>query len=172
MPNEMKAPKPISVSSSSEDASEIDGSQKDAGMELKAFAHDECIIVSKCLEHPFRYCLIVSGTRVASFLADGCVVATPAGSTGYSSSVGGPVSFSDIDAMIITPIAPRLRKSRSLVVGPNDLIVIEAVATVSSPVGGISVVVDGRREEIAGKSFCITISYKGESLEVAIEKRL
>lgn len=172
MPNEMKAPRSISTSSSSEDVSEIDGLQKDMGKELRTFAHDECIIVGKCLEHPFRYCLIVSGARVTSFLADGCVVATPAGSNGYSSSVGGPVSFSDFHAMIITPIAPRLRELRSLVVGPNDLIIIDAVATASSPAGGISVVADGRREDIAGKSFCITISYKGDSLEVAIKKRL
>ncbi|ELZ25790.1 ATP-NAD kinase [Halosimplex carlsbadense 2-9-1] len=44
--------------------------------------------------------------RVARFRADGVVVATPAGSSGYASAAGGPVLTPDTDAVAVVPVAP------------------------------------------------------------------
>uniref|UniRef100_UPI003F5583D0 ATP-NAD kinase n=1 Tax=Halosimplex halobium TaxID=3396618 RepID=UPI003F5583D0 len=44
--------------------------------------------------------------RVARFRADGVVVATPAGSSGYASDAGGPVLAPDTDAVTVVPVAP------------------------------------------------------------------
>ena len=57
--------------------------------------------------------------------ADGVVISTPAGSTAYSLSAGGPIVSHDANAMIVTPIAPHSFFNRSIVFSGNDEIKIE-----------------------------------------------
>lgn len=57
--------------------------------------------------------------------ADGVVISTPAGSTAYSLSAGGPIVSHDANAMIVTPIAPHSFFNRSIVFSENDEIKIK-----------------------------------------------
>ncbi len=61
----------------------------------------------------------LNGEYLTSYWADGLIVSTPTGSTGYSLSCGGPVITPDAGSFVLTPIAPHNLSARPLVI-PND----------------------------------------------------
>lgn len=61
----------------------------------------------------------LNGEYLNSYWADGLVVSTPTGSTGYSMSCGGPILTPAVKSFIITPIAPHNLNARPLVI-PDD----------------------------------------------------
>lgn len=64
----------------------------------------------------------LNGELLTSYWADGLIVSTPTGSTGYSLSCGGPVITPDTNALVITPIAPHNLNARPLVI-PDDTVI-------------------------------------------------
>ena len=78
--------------------------------------------------------------RVARYLGDGLVVATPTGSTGYNLSAGGPIIDPTLDAMVITPVAPHTLSLRPMVVPASGTISITATRVNE----GTMVIIDGQ----------------------------
>ena len=69
--------------------------------------------------------IYVNGELLSIYNADGIIVSTPTGSTGYSLSAGGSIIFPQTDVIVITPICPHSLQARSLVVSGEDRIMIE-----------------------------------------------
>jgi NAD+ kinase len=61
----------------------------------------------------------LDGEFLNSYWADGLIIATPTGSTGYSMSCGGPILTPNVASFVITPIAPHNLNARPLVI-PDD----------------------------------------------------
>lgn len=67
----------------------------------------------------------LNGEFLNTYWADGLIVATPTGSTGYSLSCGGPVVFPEAGSFVITPVAPHNLNVRPIVVPNNNVISFE-----------------------------------------------
>ena len=67
----------------------------------------------------------VNGAFLNSYRADGIIVATPTGSTGYSLSAGGPVVSPEASMLLMTPLAPHTLNTRSIVFPEHDVIIVE-----------------------------------------------
>ena len=66
----------------------------------------------------------VNGQKLNHYQADGMIVATPTGSTGYNLSAGGPIALPSSGLMILTPICPHTLNTRSIVLSADDTIEI------------------------------------------------
>jgi len=99
------------------------------------------VVVEKVVsERIIEVGVTINGHRLARYRTDGIIVATPVGSTAYSLSAGGPVVDPDLEALVMTPVAPHSLLSRSLVVAADA--VIEISVEIDRPA---SVNVDGTR---------------------------
>lgn len=83
--------------------------------------------------------LELDGEPLGHLLADGLVVATPAGSTAYSLSAGGPVLLDGLDVLLATPVCPHTLGSRTLVFAGSRTL----TAWVTSRDAGITLTLDG-----------------------------
>lgn len=70
----------------------------------------------------------VNGRFLASYPADGVLVATPTGSTAYSLSAGGPILDPGLDALVLTAIMPHTLSARPLVLAPQAVIEVRVDA--------------------------------------------
>ena len=67
----------------------------------------------------------INGAYLNSYWADGIIVSTPTGSTGYSLSCGGPIIFPGSGNFIITPVAPHNLNVRPIVMSDDAVISFE-----------------------------------------------
>ncbi len=101
----------------------------------------------------------LNGEFLNSYWADGLIVATPTGSTGYSLSCNGPVVFPDSGSFVITPVAPHNLNVRPIVVPDTNIISFE----VESRTDKIICALDSRRE-IVHKN--VTLAVKKEDFRI------
>ncbi len=87
----------------------------------------------------------LNGEFLNTYWADGLIVATPTGSTGYSLSCNGPVVFPDSASFVITPVAPHNLNIRPIIVPDNTIISFE----VEGRTDGFLCTLDSRRELVS-----------------------
>jgi NAD+ kinase len=92
------------------------------GAEERLIALNDIVIARGSLARVCRLDVSIDATHLATFIADGLVVASPTGSTGYSFSAGGPILDPASRNLVVTPIAAYLSAIRSVVVSPLQVV--------------------------------------------------
>ena len=89
------------------------------------FALNEFAIHKRDTSPMIKIHTYLNGEFLNSYWADGLIVSTPTGSTGYNMSCNGPILFPESSSFVITPVAPHNLNVRSIVVADNNVISFE-----------------------------------------------
>jgi NAD+ kinase len=114
------------------------------GRETSATPHhalNDVVVARGALARVCRLDVAIGPSHLATFIADGLVVSSPTGSTGYSFSAGGPVVDPLSRNLIVTPIAGYLSAIRSVVVSPKQTVRCRVVDAIEALVS-----IDGRED--------------------------
>jgi NAD+ kinase len=104
-------------------------------------ALNDIVVTRGALSRMIEMDVEVNGAFVCHVKADGLIVATATGSTAYNLSAGGPIVHPDLDAIVLTPIAPHTLTQRPLVLPGSAEI---ALRPVIEPLSDIVVTFDGQ----------------------------
>ena len=85
-------------------------------------ALNDIVVARGSLARVVRLDVTIDESHLATFVADGLVVSSPTGSTGYSFSAGGPILDPQSRNLVVTPIAGYLSAIRSIVVSPQQVV--------------------------------------------------
>jgi NAD+ kinase len=85
-----------------------------------SFALNDFTIMKKDTSSMITVHVFVDGELLNSYWADGVIVSTPTGSTGYSLSCGGPLVFPESENFVITPVSPHNLTARPIVVSDRS----------------------------------------------------
>ncbi len=110
----------------------------------------------------------VDADYVSTFSADGIIIATPTGSTGYSLSTGGPIVNPKADVITLSPIAPHSLTMRPFVLSSKQRITI----MVNSPHGKVQVSCDGQRAYTYDSPAIIAIEKSEKSVRLVHSNKM
>ncbi|MEY3437253.1 MAG: hypothetical protein RL335_1709 [Bacteroidota bacterium] len=113
------------------------------------YALNEFVIHKKDTSPMIKIHTYLNGEFLNTYWADGLIVSTPTGSTGYSLSCNGPVVFPETGSFIITPVAPHNLNVRPILIPDNNIISFE---------------VEGRMDQ-----FICTLDSRKETVESSVQ---
>ncbi len=99
----------------------------------------------------------VNGDEIGTYRADGLIVSTPTGSTGYNLSAGGPIADAQMSCMILTPVCPHTLSSRPLVL-PAAAEVKVCVPPDGKRPGAVMATVDGQEKHPVDADGCVVVT--------------
>jgi len=119
----------------------------------------------------------LNGEHLNSYWADGLIIATPTGSSGYSLSCGGPIVFPKAANFVITPIAPHNLNVRPVVIPDDQVLSFEIEGRSSTFLASIdsrSITIDNKVQIAVRKAdFCVSlVRFNGESFLKTLRNKM
>lgn len=116
------------------------------------FALNEFAIHKRDTSPMIKIHTYLNGEFLNTYWADGLIVSTPTGSTGYNMSCNGPIVFPDSASFVITPVAPHNLNVRSIVVPDSNIISFEIEGRTDQFICALD-----SRKEIVNKSIQVAV---------------
>jgi NAD+ kinase len=116
------------------------------------FALNDVTIMKKDTSSMITVHVFVDNQLLNSYWADGVIISTPTGSTGYSLSGGGPIVSPKTDSIVITPVSPHNLTARPIVISNKSDITFK---------------IEGRQ-----KKFLISLDSRFETIDDSVQLRL
>ncbi|WP_153795749.1 NAD kinase [Foetidibacter luteolus] len=125
------------------------------------FALNEFAIHKRDISPMIKIHTYLNGEFLNTYWADGLIVSTPTGSTGYSMSCNGPIVFPESSSFLITPVAPHNLNARPIIVADSNIVSFE----IEGRADQFICVLDARRE-IVDKT--VQLAIKKENFTVSL----
>lgn len=125
------------------------------------FALNDFTIMKKDTSSMITVHVFVDGELLNSYWADGIIVSTPTGSTGYSLSCGGPLVYPKSESFVITPVSPHTLTARPIVLSDSS----ELTFQVEGRIKKFLISLDSRFETIDGT---VKLKVKKERFKVRL----
>ena len=116
------------------------------------YALNDCTIMKKDSASMITVHVYVNNELLNSYWADGVVISTPTGSTGYSLSCGGPIVYPESQSFIITPVSPHTLTARPVILPDSSIITFK---------------IEGRK-----KKFLVSLDSRFESVDESITLKI
>lgn len=116
--------------------------KSDAEVKAQSVALNDAVISNGPFSRIISLETYIDDEYVATYNADGLIIATPSGSTAYSLSAGGPIMHPGLGAFVLTPICPHTLTLRPLIVSSESCISVVIRSTHSN----ITLTVDGQED--------------------------
>jgi NAD+ kinase len=95
---------------------------RDGQVQFSAFGLNDVVVSKGASARMLRIQTLFGGDHIATYPADGVIVATPTGSTAYALSAGGPLVAPTIQALLVIPICPHTLAARPLVIPAQETV--------------------------------------------------
>jgi NAD+ kinase len=125
------------------------------------FGLNEFVIHKRDLNPMIKIHTYLNGEFLNTYWADGLIVSTPTGSTGYNMSCGGPIVFPESGSFVITPIAPHNLNVRPIVIPDSTVVSFEVEGRGEEMICNL----DARRAIVSKE---IQLAIKREQFEVSL----
>lgn len=132
------------------------------GIKDEARALNDVVITRKGSLQIINFNIYVNGQFLHRYHADGMIISTPTGSTGYNLSAGGPIVEPKANLILLSPICPHSMQNRSIVLSPEDCVVVEIESGRDGENQEVEVIFDG----------CHKVALRtGEKIEIKKSKK-
>lgn len=141
------------------------------------FALNEITVSRKDTTSMITVETFLNGEYLTNYWADGLIIATPTGSTGYSLSCGGPVIAPTAKSLVLTPIAPHNLNARPFVISDDTIIRLKVSGREENHLvsldSRIATIPNGKEIVIKKSPYTIKmIAYKSESFLKTLRNKL
>ncbi len=126
--------------------------------EDKTFYALNDIVVRSSLLQVSSFNIYVNDMPLTKYEADGIILSSPTGSTGYNMSAGGPIVDPKAHILLLTPICPHTINSRSIVLSENDRVTVEIDSGRGDGIKGLEAAMDGGEPRVMRSGDRIDIS--------------
>lgn len=137
-------------------------SYDEQGIKDSARALNDIVITRKGSLQIINFNIYVNGEFLHRYHADGMIISTPTGSTGYNLSAGGPIVEPKANLILLSPICPHSMHNRSIVLSSEDMITVEIESGRDGEVQEVEAIFDG--------SHRVTL-WTGEKIEIRKSKK-